>query len=264
MNDISLNTRKICRFLPPDEGSREDRAYTHEEISEIIDQCDERSKVAVFLMASTGMRIGAIRDLQLRDLARVDRYELYKITVYANSPKERYYAFCTPECKLAIDFYLEYRHRFGEVLKPEAPLLRDQFDIRDPFQIQSPKSLSEDSCFWIIKQVLKRSGRKAVNVKQSHGFRKFAITQMIKAKLDYDSREYLVGHKGSRGISVHYDRTSEEDRLAEYLKAVDLLTIKPENRLRRKIQQLESVHSLEWNALKAEMNELREMLNQKD
>lgn len=87
MNDISLNTRKICRFLPPDEESREDRAHTHQEISEIIDQCDELSKVAVFLMASTGMRIGVIHVLQLRDLAQVDRCDLYKITVYANSPK---------------------------------------------------------------------------------------------------------------------------------------------------------------------------------
>jgi hypothetical protein len=44
----------------------------------------------------------------------------------------------------------------------------------------------------------------------------------------------------SRGLDVNYDRTSEEDRLAEYLKAVDLLTINSENRLKKKIHQLES------------------------
>jgi len=63
---------------------------------------------------------------------------------------------------------------------------------------------------------------------------------MIKAKVDYNTREYLVGHKMSRGLDVNYDRTSEEDRLAEYLKAVDLLTINSENRLKKKIHQLES------------------------
>jgi integrase len=261
MNDINLNTRKIMRFLPPNEGTREDRAYTHQEIQNILQRTDERSRVAILLMASTGMRIGALRVIQVGDLKKMEEYQnLYRITVYANSPKDRYYTFCTPECAAAIDSYLEYRSRFGEVLKPEAPLIRDQFDITDPFHIQRPKTLSEDSCFWVIKQVLKRSGRRAPNVKQSHGFRKFAITQLIKAKVDYDSREYLVGHKGSRGLGVNYDRTTEEDRLLEYLKAVDLLTINSENRLKRKIYQLESQHSDEWNALKAEMNKLKEVL----
>jgi hypothetical protein len=36
MNDISLNTRKIRRFLPPDEGMREDRTYTREEIASML------------------------------------------------------------------------------------------------------------------------------------------------------------------------------------------------------------------------------------
>lgn len=53
---------------------------------------------------------------------------------------------------------------------------------------------------------------------RAHGFRKFAISTMIKAKVDYNSREYLVGHKMSRGLDVNYDRTSEEDRLLEFLK----------------------------------------------
>lgn len=53
-------------------------------------------------------------------------------------------------------------------------------------------------------------------------FGSFTITQMIEAKVDFDSAEYLVGYKSSGGIRVHYDRTTHEDRLEEYLKAVDL------------------------------------------
>jgi site-specific recombinase XerD len=260
MNDISLNIRKIMRFLPPNEGPREDRAYNHQEIQDILVKSDERSRVVVLLMASAGMRIGAMQVLRIGDLSRIEEYDLYKITVYANSPKDRYYTFCTPECAAAIDSYLAYRKRFGEELKPSAPLIREQFDIDDPFHIKYPKNLSENAFFYIIKHLLKRAG-KSDNVKQSHGFRKAAITQMIKAKVDYDSREYLVGHKGSRGLGVNYDRTTEEDRLAEYLKAVDLLTINSENRLKRKIHQLESEHSEEWNALKSEMNELKQLLS---
>ena len=60
---------------------------------------------------------------------------------------------------------------------------------------------------------------------------------MIKAKLDYESREYLVGHRYSRGLDENYDRTSEEDRLTEYLKAVDYLTINEENRLKLQVAE---------------------------
>lgn len=87
---------------------------------------------------------------------------------------------------------------------------------------------------------------------------------MIKAKVDSGIREYLVDHKKSRGPDVNYDRTTEEDRLQEYLKAVDLLTINPENRLKIEIHKLKSEHSAELNQLKAQMNELRRQIQPLD
>jgi integrase len=110
MNDISLNKRKIMRFLPPNEGTREDEAYTHEQIQHILNTCggDARLQVIILLMASTGMRIGALQYLQLRDLTKINEYNLYRITVYANSPDDRYCTFCSPECAKAIDSYLNY------------------------------------------------------------------------------------------------------------------------------------------------------------
>lgn len=71
----------------------------------------------------------------------------------------------------------------------------------------------------------------------SHGFHKFNITQLKRARVDFSDREYLVGHKFSRGLGLNYDRTTKEDRLAEYMKAVDLLTISPENRLRKEVRE---------------------------
>lgn len=265
MNDITtINKKKIKRFVPPDESTKDDRAYTHEEIADILLKCDERGKVVVLLMGSTGMRVGAIHTLQIKDLERIPEYNLYKISVYSNSPKDRYYTFCTPECAAAIDSYLQYRHLFGETpIKPLAPLVREQFNIDDPFHIQHPKPLKPDTTQYIMKQVLKRSGKKTSEVMQTHGFRKFAITQMIKAKVDYSAREYLVGHKHSRGLDVNYDRTTEEDRLQEYLKAVDLLTINSEHRLKLQIHQMKAEHSAEWNQLKEQMAELKKVLEHK-
>ena len=83
----------------------------------------------------------------------------------------------------------------------------------------------------------KTTGRIRKEVKASHGFRKFATTNMIRAKVNAEAREMLLGH--SIGLSDSYYRPDANEILTEYLKAVDLLTINEENRLRRKVEILE-------------------------
>lgn len=241
MNDIILNKKKISRFLPEDVSDHSDRAYTHDEIRQMLLRCDERSRVVILLMASTGMRIGAIPTLQIGHLEKKAEYGLYKITVYANFPRARYYAFCTPETATAIDSYLAYRKRFGDPLNKTSPLIREQFEVDDPFIAANPKPIAHRTVAYLIDEILKRSGLKTKEVMRSHGFRKFAITMMKKARVDYSDREFLVGHRYSRGLDVNYDRTNEEDRLQEYLKSVELLTISAENRLRKEIQDKDQI-----------------------
>lgn len=64
-------------------------------------------------MASTGLRVASIPSIKIKHLERIDKYYLYKITVYENS-NEEYYTFCTPECASFIDEYLYYRQRNGK------------------------------------------------------------------------------------------------------------------------------------------------------
>ena len=69
------------------------------------------------LLISSGLRIGAVSDLRLRHLKRIEEYNLYRIKVYENT-KDEYYTFCTPECADMIDSYLSYRQQSCE--KPSA------------------------------------------------------------------------------------------------------------------------------------------------
>ena len=215
---------------------------------------DLRQKVIVLLLASTGMRVGAIHSMVLSNLKRVDveTQYLYKIIVY-ELEEEEYYTFCSFECAIAIDQYLEYRARFGEVLKPNSPLIREEFDHSDLFKSRMPRKLSNQYVMILVDRILVNAGIKATKrrikgaktelhpVKRCHGFRKFYVTNMKKANADFSDREFLVGHKYSRGLDVNYDRTSEEDRLQEYLKAMDLLTISPENRLRKELHDKDQI-----------------------
>lgn len=77
MNDVILNWRKISKFIRSKKTSNEsngnDRAYAHEEIQEILKTADQRSRTAFLVLASTGIRIGALQSIRKQDLERIDQ-----------------------------------------------------------------------------------------------------------------------------------------------------------------------------------------------
>jgi integrase len=269
INDVHINTRKIKRFFPLDESEHysTDRPYSVNEIKQILDKCDIRSRVIILLMASTGMRIGALLmdkegrpGIRLGDLKKNDEFGLYMIWVYSYSKKHRYYTFCTPECASAIDAYLAYRKKFGEELKDKSPLIREQFNIDNPFTVKSPRFLSRRMMAHIFDDVLKRSGinqlqpgQKRRDVMTSHGFRKFFITECDRANMSYSVREFLAGHRLPNN-DPHYVYRTEEDRLAEYVKVIDRLTINQEHKLQKKVQELEGRQAQKIALLEERLN----------
>ena len=110
MNDVILNTRKVNRIMPEKRRIKKDRAYYDSEISKMLEIADERMRVVILLLSSSGIRIGAIQSIRLRNLKD------NRLTVYEND-KEEYITFITPECKKAIDDYLDMRLRYGEKLE---------------------------------------------------------------------------------------------------------------------------------------------------
>lgn len=204
LNDITLNKKKITRFIPPDESSYRNRPYTMEEVRAILDACpDERTKVIVLLMISTGMRIGAIPGLRVCDLTPIPKYDLYKIDVYASSRKDTYPTFCTPECRKAIESYLDYRRRLGESIIPtsKSPLVRELFNVKKPYFIEAPKPATERILQLAIEKALLIAGvnqripgllkGKRREIAVSHGLRKLAITTMVTAGVKDTHRRYL-------------------------------------------------------------------------
>jgi site-specific recombinase XerD len=248
INDIFLNDSKISKFLPEQKRVRKDRAYNHKEISKLLEIAEERMRVVILLLASTGVRIGSLPELRLRNLERISD-DCYKLTVYENYNQE-YMTLCTPECSKAIDNYLDMRSAYGENITSESFLIREQFDIREQFAIRKPRKITHRSLEWKLINLAERSGirkrehetkskkfssiRKDVAI--AHGFRKFFTTQLINSKVNSEIREMLLGHK--IGLASAYYRPTDEEIYQQYLKAVDLLTINEENRLKRKVHDL--------------------------
>ena len=254
MNRVSLDTRHIREYLPEFKKSKKDRPYEYEEIRRLLDIADERMRTVVLLLASTGMRIGAIPGLRLRNIEKVSTdsgLTIYKITVYEGFNQE-YTTFCTPECSTAIDNYLKMRSRYGEKLTQDSFLIREQFDIRDPFAISKCKEVKANTLTIKLIDLAVRAGIRQKEVLEgrphgtirndvpiAHGFRKFFTTQLVNADVDVKTelRWLLEGHK-LKGNDSHYVRTTEKRLQQEYEKAIDNLTINEENRLKRTVEIL--------------------------
>ena len=262
INDVYLNTRKIKKFLPSEDNESYrgmDRPYSIDEVAKILEVCDIRERVIVLLMVSTGMRVGAIPGLRVGDIRKISEFNLYLVNVYANSRKDRYYVFTTPECANAIDDYLAYRKRFFEEIKDSSPLIRDKISIDNPFTSRVAKPIGVRALQLIIMAAEKEAGvllNNSRHVMRTHGSRKLNINQLDRAGVHFSCREFLAGHK-LPGQDSSYVRATEEDRLMEYRKAIDLLTIKENHRLKTQISQLQTQHSEDWGSLKKEIDQLK-------
>lgn len=106
--------KKIAKFYPED-VTNSDRSYTKEEIKKLLSVADPRDRCIILLMASSGIRVGAIQTLKLKSIRRLDN-GTGLLTVYPESKNSAYVALVTHEFLASLDEYLRYRKSQGEKL----------------------------------------------------------------------------------------------------------------------------------------------------
>lgn len=267
INDVVLNWKKIKKFISYEKTGNEtngkDRGYTHEEIQKILEFSDQRLKTAFLILASTGIRMGALRALKIGDLEKVD--SLYKVRVYAGD-KEEYITFCSPECAKEIDCYINSRKRHSEIITDESFLFVKKFDVNRGLIKGEP--LSQNGIRSVLDEIIRNTGLRQVNhtnrfkrqiVPMLHAFRKHFTKQLVDSKVNPEIREMLLGHK--IGLAGAYYKPTEQEMLNEYLKAIDALTVDPANRLQRKVESLQVEKSL-LDSIASRLNELESKVNE--
>jgi integrase len=241
------------------EAEDDDRPYTMDEIRKMFNAAqDIRVKIIISLLSSSGLRHGAVNILKLRDLEKIEKYNIYKITAYRKSKKYKYITFCTPECTSLVDSYLLYRKNQGEQLKDNSPLIREQFNTNDKLKINNSRHLTSNSIRIMINDVLtkytnlrrklsfdyenrRKEGKNPTML--THGFRKFFNTECAKAGVYPDFIEMMLGHK-LPGMRSHYMKPDINTLLEGtkevkgYIAVIDGLTINEENRLTKQVQEL--------------------------
>jgi integrase len=240
--------------------------YTYEEIHLMLNKADERKRLCIFLLCSTGMRRGALPQLKYGDLKWIEQYKIYEIKVYAGFP-DQYTVYCSSECASSINSYLNFRKRYGETITEDSYLIRKQFDTRpnpvnkatikvsDASDPPEKHKVSDADIEHIIYQLVYDSGIRNREDKvrrlgdrhrnmASHSFRKFFENKCLEAGVDPFFVSVLMGHKAGIGVERHYYRpdsiTGENSLLELYAKkAMPYLTISEEHRLKLKNRELE-------------------------
>ena len=246
MNDVMIKWKKLKKFKAKHYNVIEDKPYTREQINKLVDAATLRDKCIILLMSSAGLRRGAIQYLRIRDLTKIDKYQLYRINVYKNE-QESYITYCTPECARYIDQYLEWRQRLGERLQSNSPILRVEFDTIG--KVSVPKPVSGYVVTFTIRKLLDTTGVRAASetwkrteLMQTHGFRKFFKTTCINAGMNPLYSEYVMGHR--TGLTKAYFKPTDQellegnDNALGYIAAINDLTINEEYRLHKKVDEL--------------------------
>lgn len=257
------------------------------------------NEVVILLMVSAGIRIGAISKIKVKHLEPITVntgrgiYHTYKIIVDADSRHDKYWTTCNLECVTAIKEYLEQREEDGEgPVKETSPLIRERRDSRDIFRMTKPRHVQDAAIRNCVRQILKQAGvyindQKKQERAMSHSFRKNYKTVCESSPMKSLHVEMLMGHK--EALVKSYMRPKDIDVVTDYvIHPADTLTINPNQRLEEKVQELEIgqaqeiarqnqeiatlktqldarkeedlKHSEEWQALKREMDELRQFV----
>ncbi len=270
INDININWQKITMGLPKERKYAEDRAPTIKEIQKLVSYPDRRIKLIITIMISSGLRLAAWDDLKFKHIQPfVENGNIVaaKITIYAGS-EEQYDSFITPEAYNALIEWLDFRKSSGEEITTESWLLRNLWDVTTPSGgprglVTVPKKLKHTGVKSLMERALRaqgirtqlEEGKKRYPFQTDHGFRKFFKTRCEMSGMLSANTEILMNH--SMGITDAYYRPQEKELLADYLKAVDYLTInkKADKKLEREIEGLDKQQGNNEYLLKNKLQE---------
>lgn len=217
------------------------RAYTREEIQMLLAHADSRMRVIILLMTSGGMRVGALPDLKFKDIKELaNSGGIGTVSIYANSVKDHYFSLLTLECMNAIKTYREDRTFLQETITEESYVLRDHF-ANHSRRTNKPQPLQRNTVVRQVRRLIQEVLKDTDNLQTDHGFRKYFNSCLMNSDVSYQFKELLMGHSIALD-ETYYDENNEQSKkkiLAEYVKAINELTISDEHRLKKEVDRLE-------------------------
>lgn len=238
MNRVILNEKIIKKLFPEQETKVGGGAYSTQDVVKIIDAIDNtkikkhkrwyyrkpRAKALVMLLASSGIRLGAIPDLQYQDFEPIEN--TYSVKVYARTRHE-YITFVTPETRTALD---EYFTKLD--LKPDTKVFGFDYDALRLTLYRLVKKANVSSVTVHELTAMDRAinphiknPRHRLDIPMAHGLRKRWNT-ILKSDSTINSNliELMLGHT-SIALDEAYLKPTREVLFSEYKKGINALTL---------------------------------------
>ena len=279
MADVSIPWKKITRGLARVKRYADDRVPTVEEIKKLVEYPDRRIKAIVYIMASSGIRLGAWDFLKWGHIVPLERkgeVAAAKLIVYAGED-EQYFSFISSEAWQAVTSWMEYRQQSGEKISEDSWVMRDLWDARQAQGrglVTKPVKLSSLG----IKRLMERAiwaqglrkklepGKKRHPYQTNHSLRKWFKTRCEIAGMKPINVETLLSH--SIGVSDSYYRPTESELFEDYLKAAESLTVYDDKRIiNKKLNELTERSMIEEYIIKGKLSDKEQeiqLLRQRD
>jgi integrase len=208
---------------PKQETVESDRAPTREELQRILNASSPRNRVMVSLLASSGLRVGAMISLRWREID-FSLPDICKITVEKGAGRKftgnakLFVTFCTPETRELLLSHKKTQEAAGISTEPDSLVFTSR--ARGPvddrvFRLEFLK---------VVKVLgIGAKGRKFYEV-HCHSLRKWWRTQVESAGINRSFWDKWMGHAGGY-LDASYFRPIEEAHATEYRKAIPSLSI---------------------------------------
>ena len=230
-----VNFKRIKRMFPAKEIQSGKEAYTTDQVRSLIDNTISlKINAIIHFMASSGVRVGALHELRLKHIEDMPN-ECKSVLVYADTISE-YTTFITSECYQAIEDYLRYRKRKGQLITMDSFVF-----VKPNGQQHDDKDLSISLCRLSTSKLDRKKSGVRYTVSSSHGLRKrFNTILKMNKEINISIAEKLLGHSSSVQLDNVYFTPSKEQLFNEYQKAIPDLLLDEKYKLKMKIEELES------------------------
>jgi integrase len=196
-----LNWKKIIKYCPEKVTSNL-RAYTREEIAKLLVESDLRDRYLILLMSFTGIRVGAIKELKIKHLKRLqESNNIGILSIYPQSKNYRYNALLTPECMATLDEYFEFRKRQHEKITEDSDIRQDKFAAFSK-ATNKARPLNEQTINKQMKFLLTKAGLPYEQLQPDHSLRKFFNTALMNSDVAHSFKELLMGHSFNLSINT--------------------------------------------------------------
>jgi integrase len=248
---------------------------SNEQIKRVIEYMPIHGKAMTLMLASSGMRVGALVQLKLEDVDLNTEPVRIRIRAQYTKSKQKRITFISPEAKEALLEWLKYRPQYIETANARSRLHERDGEPEEIFPFTSI------NFNYIWRNALDKANLKRVDSRTNrstlhpHGLRKFF--RLVVGRHGQDEAEALMGHQtGLNAVYAKFTGEMGERRLREiYLKALPelsiygrpFLVIKANEELLERLRKAEdTIDGLLKDSLvkDAKINYVTEILKQKD